>query len=42
MGDHRPSGLRSSYRSVEVAAIIFSASAVAQPTQVKPMDRWEG
>jgi len=42
MGDHRPSGLRSSYRSAEVAASICSASAVPQPIQVKPMDRWEG
>ena len=37
-----PIGLRSSYRSAEVAASIGSASAVPQPIQVKPMDRWEG
>jgi len=42
MGDHRPSGLRSSYRSAEVAASIFSASVVPQPIHVKPMDRGVG
>ncbi|GEM_PF-1645975 len=42
MGDQRPSGLRSSYRSAGVAASIFSASVVPQPIHVKPMDRGVG